>query len=76
MRTYFLRRLLLLVPTLLGITLVTFAVIQLAPGSPVEQKLQQLRFAKGKGALGGAAQANMMVSPETVEALKRQYGFD
>jgi peptide/nickel transport system permease protein len=28
------------VPTLLGITLITFLVIQLAPGSPVERKLQ------------------------------------
>jgi microcin C transport system permease protein len=76
MRLYFLRRLLLMIATLFGITLVTFAVIQLAPGSPVEQKLQQIRFAKGKGSLGGAAQANAMVDPSTVEALKKQYGFD
>ncbi|MCZ6670989.1 MAG: ABC transporter permease, partial [Acidobacteria bacterium] len=36
MRSYFLRRLLLLVPTLLGITLVTFLLMVLAPGSPAE----------------------------------------
>lgn len=36
MRSYFLRRLLLLVPTLLGITLVTFLLMTLSPGSPTE----------------------------------------
>src|SRR5690606_33147960 len=39
MGTWLLRRLLLMVPTLLGITLVTFVVIRLAPGDPVSAAL-------------------------------------
>jgi len=35
-RTYILKRLLLMVPTLLGITLLTYAIVRLAPGDPVE----------------------------------------
>ncbi|MCL4245769.1 MAG: ABC transporter permease [Candidatus Dadabacteria bacterium] len=40
MRDYIIKRLLLLIPTMLGITIITFFIIQLAPGNPVERKLQ------------------------------------
>ena len=43
MAAYLLRRLLLVVPTLLGIILINFAVVQFAPGGPVEQMLAELR---------------------------------
>ncbi|MCX7818381.1 MAG: microcin C ABC transporter permease YejB [Kiritimatiellae bacterium] len=43
MTAYILRRLLLMVPTLFGILLINFAIIQFAPGGPVEQILAQLR---------------------------------
>ena len=39
MKDYILKRLLLMIPTLFGITLITFLVIQLAPGSPVESRM-------------------------------------
>jgi len=39
MKEYLLRRLLMIIPTYLGITIVTFVIIQLAPGSPVSAKL-------------------------------------
>ena len=39
MGAYLLRRLLLVVPTLLGIMLINFAIVQFAPGGPVEQML-------------------------------------
>ena len=42
MLAYIVRRLLLIVPTLLGIMIINFAVIQFAPGGPVEQVLAQL----------------------------------
>jgi microcin C transport system permease protein len=45
-RSYILRRLMLMVPTLLGIMVINFFVIQAAPGGPVEQMLSQL---KGRG---------------------------
>ena len=46
MTAYLLRRLLLLIPTLLGIIAINFAVIQFAPGGPVEQMIAEM---KGKG---------------------------
>ena len=43
MLNYVLRRLALMVPTLLGILLVSFVIIQFVPGGPVEQVVQSLR---------------------------------
>jgi microcin C transport system permease protein len=81
MLKYFLRRLAILVPTLLGVTLIVFAIINMAPGGPIEQKIQQLRFGGGDG--GGAEISGTSsrgstqgVSNEIMEALKKQYGFD
>lgn len=78
MFNYILRRLLILIPTLIGITLVTFVLINLAPGSPVEQKLQQMRFGGGSqhSDSGGGSSRSSAVSEEVIEALKKQYGFD
>src|SRR5580704_12275215 len=42
MAAYLVRRLLLMIPTLLGILLVAFGVVQFAPGGPVERVLAQL----------------------------------
>ena len=42
MYAYFIRRLLLIVPTLLGIMIINFAVVQILPGGPVEQAIAQL----------------------------------
>ena len=46
MAAYILRRLLLVIPTLFGILLINFAVVQFAPGGPVEQMIAEL---KGEG---------------------------
>ena len=48
MGAYLLRRLLLVIPTLFGIIAINFAVVQLAPGGPVEQMIAELR---GRGSL-------------------------
>ena len=42
MTAYIIRRLLLVIPTLLGIMLINFAVIQIVPGGPVEQLIAQM----------------------------------
>ena len=42
MTAYIIRRLLLVIPTLLGIMLINFAVIQIVPGGPVEQMIAQM----------------------------------
>lgn len=69
MTSYILRRLFLLVPTLLGILVINFAMIQAAPGGPVESLVAKLtqpgggihdRMAGGGGDVGGAAAAGSM----------------
>jgi len=52
MFAYIVKRLLLMVPTLLGVLLMTFVVIQFVPGGPVEQMVAQLqgRDSGGEGA--------------------------
>ncbi|HSA59793.1 MAG TPA: ABC transporter permease [bacterium] len=67
MTTYLLKRFLLIIPTFLGITLVTFLIIQLAPGNPVSLKIQQL---------GGEGIKAESVSREVIEATKKLYGLD
>lgn len=80
MITYLIRRLLLLIPTFIGITLMTFILINLAPGSPVEQKIQAIRFGSQLGSGGGGGGVNARgdtgVNEEVIEQLKKQYGFD
>ena len=49
MAAYILKRLLLMVPTLLGVLLITFVVTQFVPGGPVEQYLAEARSAPGGG---------------------------
>lgn len=57
---YLMRRILLMIPTLLGISFVTLALVHLAPGDPVQA---QMDGAMAKGAL----------SPEEIESLRRTY---
>ncbi len=71
MLVYIFRRILISIPTFLGITLVTFVIINSAPGGPIEQKLQKIRM--GGGGDGGRSTG---VSAEVLEALSKQYGFD
>jgi peptide/nickel transport system permease protein len=65
MRDYIIKRLILLVPTILGITLITFLVIQLAPGSPVERKLQLEEGIKAES-----------ITKDIIEQTKKLYGLD
>ena len=43
MGAYILRRLLLIIPTLLGIMLINFALVQFVPGGPVEQAIARIQ---------------------------------
>jgi len=65
MRDYIFKRLLLLIPTLFGITLITFFIIQLAPGNPVERKLQLDQGIKAEA-----------ITQQIVEETKKLYGLD
>ncbi|WP_448177094.1 microcin C ABC transporter permease YejB [Pseudomonas putida] len=82
MTAYILRRLLLIIPTLLAILLVNFAIVQAAPGGPVEQAVARLQGIGG-GAPGartevvhGESRATRGLDPNLIEEIKRQYGFD
>lgn len=69
MQAYIIKRLLQIIPTLLGITLITFVIIQMAPGNPAVLKLQML---KGQGILGAKGATSAQIIKQT-EAL---YGLD
>jgi microcin C transport system permease protein len=91
MFSYITRRLLLIIPTLLGIMTINFFVIQLAPGGPVDQMIAKLqgqggehmeRVTQGQGELvktgqdkTGSRGARGM-DPELVKEIERLYGFD
>jgi microcin C transport system permease protein len=72
---YFLRRLLLMVPTFLGITFVCFALCQVVPGGPVEQALARMR-GMGAAEAGRHTESGAAVSPEQRKALEKHFGFD
>lgn len=77
MFTFIARRLLLLIPTFFGITLVSFVIINLAPGSPIEQKIQAIRFGdQGRDSGTTSSRGTVGLNEEIIESLKKQYGFD
>jgi microcin C transport system permease protein len=78
MAAYILKRLLLMIPTLLGVLLVTFAVIQFVPGGPVEQYLAEAKAGSGTSAEGGGLsyRGSQGVDPKRIEQIKALYGFD
>lgn len=76
MGPYLARRLLLMIPTLLGIVLVCFGIMQVVPGGPVELAIQKLRGHGGGEVGGGSGAAKSVLRPEQIEELKKLYGFD
>ncbi len=68
MKAYLIRRLLLIIPTLIGISLVTFFMIQLAPGDPAE-----LRARSGENLSGANKDA---INSEIIEATRKIYQLD
>jgi microcin C transport system permease protein len=74
MLIYILKRLLLMIPTLLGVLTVTFIVIQFVPGGPVEQALAEARA--GRGGDTGGFQARRDLDAKQIADLKALYGFD
>ena len=83
MFAYILRRLLLIIPTLVIILLVNFVIVQAAPGGPVEQAIAHLQGIGG-GAVGGSSgegvsagsRASRGLDPKLIKDIEKQYGFD
>lgn len=91
MLAYIVRRLLLIIPTLFGILLINFLIVQAAPGGPVEQMIAKLEGfdaasggATGRISGGGSEVAvggsnyrgGQGLDPELIHEIERQYGFD
>ncbi|MDV4181203.1 microcin C ABC transporter permease YejB [Rhizobium brockwellii] len=92
MGAYILRRLLLMIPTIVGIMAISFIVIQFAPGGPVEQVIAQLtgqadsadqRLSGGGDLLSGGGsdegskyRGAQGLDPELIAKLEKQFGFD
>ncbi|MDR3524936.1 MAG: microcin C ABC transporter permease YejB [Acetobacteraceae bacterium] len=87
MLNYLLRRLLLVVPTLFGILAINFAVIQFAPGGPVEQMIAEMKGhgdtmarLNGSGSEssngGGDYRGARGLDPHVVADIKKMFGFD
>ena len=75
MLAYILKRILLMIPTLLGALTITFVVIQFVPGGPVEQLMAEARQTQ-KGGEGGGYKASRDIDKKQIEELKKLYGFD
>ncbi|QCK85862.1 microcin C ABC transporter permease YejB [Phreatobacter aquaticus] len=76
MLTYIIRRILLMVPTLFGIMLISFLVIQFAPGGPVERVIAQLTgndMSASQRLGGGGGDAARQAASTAVEAAQSRY---
>lgn len=77
--SYFIRRLLLVVPTFIGISLLVFTLTRLVPGGPIERMLAEAAMAnqsaaalsQGMGGVGGST-----LSADQLAELEAYYGFD
>lgn len=80
MALYILKRVLLMIPTLFGVLLLTFVVIQFVPGGPVEQMVSQLqgRDTGGEGAAvtGAGYRGRQGVDAARIAEIRQLYGFD
>ena len=76
MRDYFIRRMLLIPPTLFGISILVFAITRLAPGGPLEQAMMQMQQVSQDGGGGQGMGSDQALSQEQLEQMKRLYGFD
>ena len=75
---YFLRRFLLLIPTLLGISVVIFTIMHFVPGGPVEQMLLDAQAVEGgEGGAGAEVGGGAENIPEDALAeIEKAFGFD
>jgi microcin C transport system permease protein len=90
MGAYILRRLLLMIPTIVGIMAISFLVVQFAPGGPVEQIIAQVQGQDSGDRLSGASndlsaqgvssdssyRGAQGLDPEFIKKLEQQFGFD
>ena len=76
MRNYFLRRVLLIPPTLFGITLIVFVITRFVPGGPLERAIMEAQQMSASGRGGSVAGQGQALSESQIQQLKEYYGFD
>ncbi len=74
MKYYIIKRFFLIFPTLFGITLVCFIIMNAVPGGPIEQAIYKLKQSQMKE--GGVAKSTEIIYSEEIEKIKKYYGFD
>ena len=79
MTAYFIRRLLLVIPTFIGITIMVFTITRFVPGGPIERiiaQAQQMSGIEGGSAGRSSAEQTQPLSDEQIKELEKYYGFD
>lgn len=77
MKAYFIRRLLLVPPTLIGITLTVFLIMRLTPGSPIEKEMQAAMAAGSEEGGGSAREEDQgTIQPKQILEAEEKYGYD
>lgn len=72
---YILRRLLLVIPTLIGITIIVFTLTRMVPGGPIERMMTAYQMANQQQSSQHSIAGNTL-SQEQLDQLKQYYGFD
>lgn len=76
MKDYFLRRLLLVPVTMLGVTFLVFLITRAAPGGPLEKAMMEAQTVSESGGGGGGQQQTGGLDEETIEANEEEFGYD
>ncbi len=76
MSSYFARRLLLLIPTFLGVTFLVFVITRFVPGGPIDQMLASMQQAGSEGGAGAGQEVVTAIPPEVMKALEQHYHLD
>ncbi len=81
MTAYFIRRLLLVIPTFIGITIMVFTITRFVPGGPIERIIADTRAMQtGQGGSSVSSttgqSSGQPLSEEQIQKLKEYYGFD
>lgn len=76
MTGYFIRRLLLIIPTFVGITLVVFVIIHFVPGGPIERQISQILGGGSSGEVGSTGGSGVEIPPEAYAQMREYYGLD